>query len=56
MINNLLTMTAQTPSRTRMPISGTDFCATAVREHYVAAGVLATGSFPGTSAWRPPTC
>jgi hypothetical protein len=54
--------TAQTPSRLGMPISGyafgaADVCATgafATRERLVAALVM--GTFPGTSAWRPPTC
>jgi hypothetical protein len=57
MISNKHSMTAQTPSRFGMPIYGSAFCATDVRERTVA-GVqsLAMGTFPGTSAWRPPTC
>ena len=73
-----LWMTAQTPSRFVMPISGhafgatvrgVDACTTAtlvVRERgtdiagtkgaFKADMGLAQSYFPGTSAWRPPTC
>ena len=67
-----ITMTAQTPSCFGMPIDGSasgitggttaawagvGTVATDVRDRHVA-GVqsLAMGTFPGTSAWRPPTC
>ena len=79
MNSNKLWMTAQTPSRFVMPISGhafgattrgTDACTTAtlvVRERgtVIATGTkgaakadmgLAQSYFPGTTAWRPPTC
>jgi hypothetical protein len=72
MNSNKLWMTAQTPSCIGMPIYGSAFgtrgttaapvaglvaVATDVRDRHVA-GVqsLAMGTFPGTSAWRPPTC
>jgi hypothetical protein len=63
MSSNITRTTAQSPSRIGMPISGyafdamTDVCATgafATRERLVAR--LVKGAFPGTSAWRPPTC
>jgi len=68
-----LSMTAQAPSCSGMPIYGSTFGITrgtsaaleagfvaganVVRDRHVA-GVqsLAMGTFPGTSAWRPPTC
>ncbi len=62
-------MTAQVPSASGMPISGhavgsTVRCATApttavVRDRKAITGAdlgLVQGYFPGTSAWRPPTC
>jgi hypothetical protein len=66
-----LWMTAQTPSCFGMPISGHDFGAsipatesrlattTVVRDRAAAAQGAVKGGmayFPGTSAWRPPTC
>jgi hypothetical protein len=62
-----LWMTAQTPSAFGMPISGhafaTDTCArpvdvqgTAVRTAVAADQGLVQSYFPGTTAWRPPTC
>ncbi|MBB3043316.1 hypothetical protein [Nocardioides soli] len=72
-----LRLTAQTPFRFGMPISGHAFgaCApatdariattTVVRERAVITATeggtkgqlgLAQSYFPGTSAWRPPTC
>lgn len=59
-------MTAHTPSCFGMPISGATFGAaqgttgaatlTIVRDRYVGAVRVVKGAFPGTSAWRPPTC
>ena len=58
-------MTAQTPSRFGMPISGSAFgatclsatgTATVVRDRDVAGRTAVKGAFPGTSAWRPPIC
>ena len=62
-------MTAQVPSASGMPVSGHAFgstatCATApttsvVRDRKAITGAdmgLVQGYFPGTSAWRPPTC
>ena len=62
MSTTIIRTTAQTPSRLGMPISGYAFgaatvCATgacATRDRLVATAVK--GAFPGTSAWRPPTC
>ena len=63
-----LRSTVQTPSYFGMPICGRAFGMTAtdlvVRQRSVAATTwaekrdlgLAAQSFPGTSAWRPPTC
>jgi hypothetical protein len=67
-----ITMTAQTPSCFGMPIYGSASgisrgttarwagvapVATDVRDRHVTGGQsLAMGTFPGTSAWRPPTC
>ena len=62
-----LCTTVQTPSYIGMPISGRAFhMATdlVVRQRSVAATTwaekrdmgLAAQSFPGTSAWRPPSC
>jgi hypothetical protein len=63
-----LTMTPHTASRFAMPICGPDFGVTApataiVRERAAGAtGAVKGGAglvqsyFPGTSAWRPPTC
>lgn len=61
---NIQTM-GQTPSRIGMPICGSAFGAGrvttlgttgayVVRDRHVAA--LVKGAFPGTSAWRPPSC
>jgi hypothetical protein len=55
----------QTPSRLGMPMCGSAFGAGrattfgttgayVARDRHVAA--LVKGAFPGTSAWRPPTC
>ena len=62
-------MAAHTPSRFCMPISGSTYGAfgtaqratgtttsTVVRDRFVADAALVKGAFPGTSAWRPPTC
>jgi hypothetical protein len=70
-ISTKLTMTAQAPSCFGAPIYGSAFGITRgttaapeagfvavadVRDRHVAVPSLAMGSFPGTSAWRPPTC
>jgi hypothetical protein len=61
-------MTAQTPSCFGAPIYGSAFGTTAaseaglvavatdVRDRHVAGDSLVMGTFPGTSAWRPPNC
>ena len=61
-------MTAQTPSRFGMPIYGSAFgitpactagyaaVAPVVRDRRVAGASLVKGTFPGTTAWSPPTC
>jgi hypothetical protein len=71
MMNAKLAMTAHTPSRFGMPICGPDFGATTpaaaaapvVRERVLGTADAVKGAmglvqsyFPGTSAWRPPTC
>lgn len=67
MNSNKLWMTAQIPSGFVMPMGSHAFCATTVVRERVAviagttdaakAGLGLTQSyFPGTSAWRPPTC
>ena len=68
MNTNKLWMTAQPPSSIGMPISGYAFGTTAasqaglvavatdVRDRHVAGSSLVKGTFPGTSAWRPPNC
>lgn len=58
--------TDQTPSRFGMPIDGSTYGMTctdatlapaATRDRHVAGVArLVKGAFPGTSAWRPPTC
>jgi hypothetical protein len=69
-VNSINTqMTAQTPTRFGMPISGSAYAtargaaqgttgavALAVRDRHVAGAALVKGAFPGTPAWRPPTC
>ena len=49
-----LPMTAQTPSRLGMPICGHVFGVSVRATDGDRA--LAQSYFPGTSAWRPPTC
>ena len=65
MNSNKLWMTVQTPSCFGMPISGHAFGAITtdvVRDRAATQGAvkggmgLAQAYFPGTSAWRPPTC
>lgn len=72
MVSTKFTWTAQIPSAVGMPNSGPDFgaafgatttrgiSATVVRDRsVVVTGAdlgLAQGYFPGTRAWRPPTC
>lgn len=72
MVNTKFTWTAQIPSGFGMPNSGPDFgavfgattargiSATVVRDRFVVVTGpdmgLAQGYFPGTLAWRPPTC
>ncbi len=72
MVSTKLTRTVQNPSVFGMPKSGPDFgavfgatpacgiSATVVRDRSaVITGAdlgLAQGYFPGTPAWRPPTC
>jgi hypothetical protein len=63
MISTKLQMTAQTPSCFGMPMSGSAFRTTGiaaltngvVRDRQ-GADVAVKGYFPGTSAWRPPSC
>jgi hypothetical protein len=65
MISNKIPTMGQNPSRIGMPICesafGTDRVtafgttgAYVVRDRHVAA--LVKGAFPGTHAWRPPSC
>lgn len=66
MISTTTRMTAHTPSCFGMPISGATTGAaqgatgatplTVVRDRYVGAARVVKGAFPGTTAWRPPTC
>ena len=63
MASNKLQMTAQTPSCFGMPIYGSAFGTwgtaapvTVDRDRHIAGAVSRKGDFPGTSAWRPPTC
>jgi len=70
MINNIRTMTAQSPSFgvSAYGLTSTERVAvsaaigvqvsTCARVRHIGDMALATtqGSFPGTSAWRPPTC
>lgn len=67
-MNSITTsMTAQAPSRFGMPIDGSAFgkqcattgaaaLATVVRYRHVTGDASLEGDFPGTSAWRPPSC
>jgi hypothetical protein len=68
-INSILTMTAQRPT-SGMPTYGPSFAAriavpasafaavsTCVRVRHIGdMDLAAKGDFPGTRAWRPPTC
>jgi hypothetical protein len=63
MISNKTQMTAQTPSCIGMPSYGSAFgtagnaaLVTVVRDRHIVAAASLKGAFPGTSAWRPPTC
>ncbi len=57
MISTMTHETAQIPSTIGMPSCA--FATSAVRDRKAVAGIgtgLVRGYFPGTSAWRPPTC
>lgn len=70
MFSNQLSTMAQTPSRFGMPMCGSAYgtardlgttlsaSGTAIvrDRHVTVARTLVKGAFPGTSAWRPPTC
>jgi hypothetical protein len=63
MISNKLQMTAQNPSCIGMPVYGSAFGTarsaaqlTAVRDRRIVVATSLKGDFPGTRAWRPPTC
>ena len=68
-INSTLTMTAQRPSfgmptygptlgaRVAVPASAVASVSTCARiRHIGGLGLAAKGDFPGTRAWRPPSC
>jgi hypothetical protein len=57
MFNTMTLATDRIPSAIAMPVCAS--ATSAVREHKAGFGVgtsLAQGYFPGTSAWRPPSC
>jgi hypothetical protein len=57
MISTMTHTTAQIPSPVVMPTCAS--ATSAVRDRKAVAGIgtgLVQGYFPGTSAWRPPTC
>jgi hypothetical protein len=69
MNSNKLWMTAQNPSCIGMPIYGSASVTTAASQaglvavatdvrdrHFAGVPSLVEGTFPGTSAWRPPNC
>jgi hypothetical protein len=49
-------MTAQIPSAFGMPACARSFGWVPARATAIAGTGLVQGYFPGTSAWRPPTC
>jgi hypothetical protein len=61
-VNSIMTQaTDRIPSTFAMPVCTS--ATSAVREHKAVAGIgagvgtgLVQGYFPGTSAWRPPSC